>query len=100
MASSRCPCRRAGTWNGWLTCVVFDDPQRRDAVLAALTAQDIESRPLWKPMHQQPVYRHHRAVLNGVSDDLFARGLCLPSGSTLTDDQVDQIAAVVASALS
>ena len=51
-------------------------------------------------MHQQPVYRGHRALLNGVSDDLFARGLCLPSGSALTDDEVDLIAGVVASTLS
>jgi len=84
-----------GTWNGWLTCVVFDDAQRRDAALHALPARDIESRPLWKPMHQQPVYRGHARWLNGVSDDLFARGLCLPSGSALTADQVDVIADVV-----
>jgi dTDP-4-amino-4,6-dideoxygalactose transaminase len=88
-----------GTWNGWLTCVVFDEPARRDAALAALEARDIESRPLWKPMHQQPLYRGHRAVLNGVSDDLFARGLCLPSGSALTFDQVDLIAGIVTSTL-
>ena len=93
------PLAPAGTWNGWLTCVVLDDPHRRDAALTALRAQDIESRPLWKPMHQQPVYRSHRALLNGVSDDLFARGLCLPSSSTLTDDEVDLIAAVVLDAL-
>jgi dTDP-4-amino-4,6-dideoxygalactose transaminase len=45
-----------GHWNGWLTCVTFDDPTHRDRVQAALSAADIESRPLWKPMHLQPVF--------------------------------------------
>ena len=86
-------------WNGWLTCVVFDEPEQRDRAIAALEAQHIESRPLWKPMHQQPVYRDHARWLNGVSDDLFARGLCLPSGSALAADQVDLVAEVVLSCL-
>jgi dTDP-4-amino-4,6-dideoxygalactose transaminase len=93
------PVAPAGTWNGWLTCVLFADPTRRDDALQALAAREIESRPLWKPMHQQPVYRHHARWLNGVSDDLFARGLCLPSGSALRADQVDLIAEVVLSCL-
>ena len=84
-----------GRWNGWLTCIVVDDEHTRDEVIARLAAADIESRPLWKPMHLQPVFRDRRAYTNGVSDDLFRRGLCLPSGSVLTDDQVDAIAALV-----
>ena len=84
-----------GRWNGWLTCIVVDDPTRRDAVIARLAADDIESRPLWKPMHLQPVFRDRPALTNGVGEDLFRRGLCLPSGSVLTDDQVDAIAALV-----
>ena len=90
------------TWgrsNGWLTCIVIDDPARRDAVIARLAAEDVESRPLWKPMHLQPVFRDRRAFINGVSEDLFRRGLCLPSGSALTDDQVDTIAALVREAM-
>ncbi len=84
-----------GRWNGWLTCIVVDDEHTRDEVIARLAASDIESRPLWKPMHLQPVFRDRRAYTNGVSDDLFRHGLCLPSGSVLTDDQVDAIAALV-----
>ncbi len=84
-----------GRWNGWLTCIVVDHPARRDAIIDRLAAHDIESRPLWKPMHQQPVFRDREAYTNGVSDDLFRRGLCLPSGSVLTDDQVDAIATLV-----
>jgi dTDP-4-amino-4,6-dideoxygalactose transaminase len=78
-------------WNGWLTCVVFDDPAIRDAVQRELAANEIESRPLWKPMHLQPVFADHRAIVDGTSQALFETGLCLPSGSTLRDDQVDKV---------
>jgi dTDP-4-amino-4,6-dideoxygalactose transaminase len=88
-----------GRWNGWLTCIEFDDPMRRNGVIARLAAEDIESRPVWKPMHLQPVYRDRQAFTNGVSEDLFRRGLCLPSGSALADDRVDEIAALVADVL-
>jgi dTDP-4-amino-4,6-dideoxygalactose transaminase len=79
-------------WNGWLTCIVFDDPNVRDAVRATLDGQDIESRPLWKPMHLQPVFAGREAVVDGTSQQLFEHGLCLPSGSALTDVQVDRVA--------
>jgi dTDP-4-amino-4,6-dideoxygalactose transaminase len=82
-------------WNGWLTCVVFDDRHLRDAVQKALEADQIESRPLWKPMHEQPVFQEHRARTNGVSSHLFAHGLCLPSGSALNDDDIDRVIALV-----
>lgn len=77
--------------NAWLTCALTPDEATRDRIIAALAAEDIESRPLWKPMHQQPVYRDHPAVVRGVSDDLFARGLCLPSGSTLSDEDQERV---------
>ena len=85
-------------WNGWLTCVTFDEPSARDAVQAALSAVDIESRPLWKPMHLQPVFAHAPARVDGTSEHLFTHGLCLPSGSVLTDAQVEQVSDVVAAA--
>jgi dTDP-4-amino-4,6-dideoxygalactose transaminase len=81
-------------WNGWLTCVLFDSTIERDQVMHKLEANDIESRPLWKPMHLQPAFANHRAITNGVSDDLFERGLCLPSGTALNDGQVDRIGSV------
>ncbi len=84
-----------GDWNGWLTCVTFHDPATRDAVQDALAAADIESRPLWKPMHLQPVWASAPARVDGTSERLFAHGLCLPSGSSLTDAQVDRVAAIV-----
>ena len=86
-----------GHWNGWLTCVTFDDPAQRDAVQAALSAADIESRPLWKPMHLQPVFASMPTRVNGTSERLFDHGLCLPSGSVLTDAQVDRVIATVRS---
>lgn len=83
-------------WNGWLTCVVFDEPAHRDAAMAALDAVDIESRPLWKPLHLQPAFAECAAIVDGTSERLFEHGLCLPSGSVLTDDDVDRVIATVA----
>lgn len=83
--------------NGWLTCVVFESAQTRDHVQKSLETQDIESRPLWKPMHMQPVYADHRARVDGTSQHLFEHGLCLPSGSTLSDEDLDRVAEIVVS---
>ena len=76
----------------WLTCLTIDPGRAgtdRESVRLALEAHDIESRPVWKPMHRQPVYDSAPAVLSGVSDRLFEQGLCLPSGSGMTDEQVE-----------
>lgn len=62
-----------------------------EAMRLALDAANIESRPLWKPMHLQPVYRTNPAYVNGVSEELFKRGLCLPAGPWVTDDDVEKI---------
>ncbi len=59
-----------------------------EAMRLALDAEGIESRPLWKPMHKQPVYKDAPAYVNGVSEELFAKGLCLPSGPCVTDEEV------------
>jgi dTDP-4-amino-4,6-dideoxygalactose transaminase len=86
-------------WNGWLTCVVFEEPEANDEVRHALTGVGIESRPLWKPMHLQPAFAHSPRRVDGTSEHLFRRGLCLPSGSALANDQVDEICEHVLSAL-
>ncbi|WP_068316204.1 DegT/DnrJ/EryC1/StrS family aminotransferase [Janibacter anophelis] len=62
-----------------------------DKLVAAMSAQDIEVRHLWKPMHLQPVFASSPAFTTGVSEDLFQRGVTLPSGPALTDDQIDQV---------
>ena len=59
-----------------------------EAMRLGLDAEGIETRPLWKPMHLQPVYKDNVSYLNGVSEDLFKKGLCLPSGPCVTDDDV------------
>ena len=63
-----------------------------EAMRMALDKAGIESRPLWKPMHKQPVYKNNPSYVNGVSEGLFKRGLCLPSGPCVTDEDVRYIA--------
>lgn len=84
-------------WNGWLTCLVCADPLVPIRIQAALISNGIECRPLWKPMHQQPAFEHCRSRTDGTADFLFERGLCLPSGSSLSDSQVHEIVDVVRS---
>jgi dTDP-4-amino-4,6-dideoxygalactose transaminase len=87
-----------GTPNWWLTCVLVDAETfgaDRDRIIEHLGRHNIEARPAWKPMHLQPVFRD--CVMRGgaVSADLFRRGLCLPSGSALTDHDRERVAAAV-----
>jgi pyridoxal phosphate-dependent aminotransferase EpsN len=84
----------------WLTCITVD-PARfgasREDVRGALEAGDIESRPVWKPMHLQPVFAGFRARGGSVSEAIFADGLCLPSGTNLTKYDLKRITDVVRS---
>jgi pyridoxal phosphate-dependent aminotransferase EpsN len=82
----------------WLTCLTIDPEQfgaNRKYVRLALEAEDIEARPVWKPMHLQPVFKDCRVRGGSVSERLYERGLCLPSGSALTRDELARICAVV-----
>lgn len=84
--------------NCWLTTVVVDPPQAgwQAADLAGHLAQaDIETRPVWKPMHLQPAFAGARAVLTGAAQGLFEQGLVLPSGSALTDTQIDRVSRAI-----
>jgi dTDP-4-amino-4,6-dideoxygalactose transaminase len=84
--------------NCWLTAIVVD-PERSSwtagQLADSLTADRIESRPIWKPMHAQPVFREFGGTLDGTSDRLFAQGLTLPSGSVLADDDFARIEAAI-----
>jgi dTDP-4-amino-4,6-dideoxygalactose transaminase len=95
------PVPETGTTNCWLTCLVIDPAASggvtRQAVSALLSSLDIESRPLWKPMHLQPIFAEAGYVGRGVSDRLFETGLCLPSGSNLSDRDLDYIISSVIS---
>jgi len=76
--------------NRWLTTVTFDESLNitPEELRLELEKHNIESRPLWKPMHMQPLFKDAKAVTNGVSERLFERGLCLPSGSNMSDAEV------------
>jgi dTDP-4-amino-4,6-dideoxygalactose transaminase len=87
-----------GDDNCWLTAVLVNESSAGwgpDALRSALERDDIESRPLWKPMHLQPVYADRPSYVTGASEALFTRGLALPSGSSLTDDEVDHVVSSV-----
>ena len=90
-----------GVSNRWLTCLTIDQKKAgitsEDARLT-LEKENIESRPLWKPMHLQPVFAKAPAYVNGVSERLFANGLCLPSGTAMSDEDIERIIAIVKSA--
>ena len=87
-----------GRSNAWLTTVRFDPALHPDAptrIRELLEATNIEARPVWKPMHQQPVFARSQSYLTGMADAVFAEGLCLPSGVAMTDQDVDHVAGLV-----
>ena len=84
--------------NYWLTCITVDPEEAgftREDVRLALDGDNIESRPLWKPMHLQPVFKDAPFYGNGTSERLFEIGLCLPSGPMLTDQDIERVAKVI-----
>jgi dTDP-4-amino-4,6-dideoxygalactose transaminase len=81
--------------NRWLTCILLESEDIREGLRLALEKQNIEAKPLWKPLHQQPIFKDCPSYLNGVSDELFKKGLCLPSGSNLTDEDLDRIVTTI-----
>jgi len=87
-----------GRSNRWLTCITIDPAAfgaGREDVRRALETENVESRPLWKPLHLQPLYAANRVRGGEVAAGLFERGLCLPSGSAMTDGEVDRVADLV-----
>lgn len=84
--------------NYWLTCITVDPEEAgftREDVRLALDGDNIESRPLWKPMHLQPVFKEAPFYGNGTSERLFEIGLCLPSGPMLTDQDIERAVKVI-----
>ena len=79
--------------NYWLTTILLDKNSTidREQLRLHLEKDNIESRPLWKPMHLQPVFKDCKSYDNGVSEDLFNRGLCLPSGTAMTTEDLKRI---------
>jgi dTDP-4-amino-4,6-dideoxygalactose transaminase len=70
-----------------------------ETVRQTLEAENIESRPVWKPMHMQPVFAGCEAIGGGVAESLFARGLCLPSGSAMTTADLERVTTAIRGAL-
>jgi len=77
--------------NRWLTTILFEEEGVNEALRLSLEKQNIETRALWKPLHQQPVFENCEAYNNGVADELFARGLCLASGSNTSDVNLEKV---------
>jgi pyridoxal phosphate-dependent aminotransferase EpsN len=95
------PEARWGLHTRWLTVLTLDSETcglTPEILRSALEAKDIESRPVWKPMHQQPIFATYERVGGRVADDLFLRGLCLPSGSNLTLEDLERVVATVMAA--
>ena len=80
--------------NYWLTALSFSktNPQK---IIEALETHNIESRPLWKPMHLQPLFKNSKSFLSGISEELFKRGICLPSGTSMSYDDVSRICSII-----
>jgi dTDP-4-amino-4,6-dideoxygalactose transaminase len=88
--------RTGSVSNRWLTTVLFENPTiTPEKIRLALEAENIESRPLWKPMHLQPVFAKAKSYLNGVSQELFEKGLCLPSSTSMGSDDFDRIVGII-----
>ncbi|MBW4556337.1 MAG: DegT/DnrJ/EryC1/StrS family aminotransferase [Trichormus sp. ATA11-4-KO1] len=78
----------------WLTCLTIDAEAfgaNREQIRIALAAKQIETRPVWKPLHLQPVFTECECIGGAVAEDLFVHGLCLPSGSNLTDEDLERV---------
>lgn len=94
------PISKQGEANYWLTCIEIDPSEfgaTNEDVRLALEEQNIEARPVWKPMHLQPVFEGSRVRGGLVAESIFANGLCLPSGSNLTDEDLSRVIKIVQS---
>ena len=87
-----------GRHTRWLTTLTIDPAKLgadREAVRVALEAENIEARPVWKPMHLQPVFKGCECLGGAVAEELFEKGLCLPSGSNLTEEDLARVVGIV-----
>jgi dTDP-4-amino-4,6-dideoxygalactose transaminase len=85
--------------NRWLSCILLKTYDDREKVRLFLEKENVESRPLWKPMHLQPIFQRYVKYIDGTSEQLFSNGLCLPSGSNLEIAQLERVAQCVKKAL-
>lgn len=81
--------------NYWLSCITLSGSVRPIDIIEALEKENIESRPIWKPMHLQPFYEKYDYIGGDVSDKLFENGLCLPSDTKMTDEDLERVCRVI-----
>ncbi len=81
--------------NRWLTAIRTQSFEQREAIRLALEKENIESRPLWKPMHLQPVFKQAPYYGGNVAEDMFNKGLCLPSGTAMTEDDLERVVGII-----
>lgn len=86
--------------NRWLSCILTPSFEIRENLRLALLDNNIESRPLWKPLHLQPIFSTTKHFVDGTSESLFERGLCLPSGSNLSNEELERVVATIKTVLS
>jgi pyridoxal phosphate-dependent aminotransferase EpsN len=87
-----------GVSNRWLTVILISPEEygvNHETVRLALEAENIESRPIWKPMHLQPIFNGHECIGGEVAEDLFKKGLCLPSGTAMTEEDLNRVIKVI-----
>lgn len=83
--------------NRWLTTILTQSFEQREIIRLALEKQNIEARPLWKPMHLQPIFKEYPYYGDKLSEQLFEKGLCFPSGSNMTEEQQSRVINVIKS---
>lgn len=81
--------------NRWLTCITLTGERKPEELIKALADYNIEARHIWKPMHLQPVYQEYNYLGGSISEDLFAKGLCLPSDTKMTDKELQRVCNVI-----
>ncbi|HLR21436.1 MAG TPA: DegT/DnrJ/EryC1/StrS family aminotransferase, partial [Tissierellaceae bacterium] len=81
--------------NRWLSCITLSGKMRPLDIIEALEKDNIESRPIWKPMHLQPVFEEYDYIGSDVGEKLFENGLCLPSDTKMTDEDLDRVVKVI-----
>jgi dTDP-4-amino-4,6-dideoxygalactose transaminase len=81
--------------NYWLSCIALNRKVRPLDIMEALEAENIESRPIWKPMHMQPFFEKYDFIGEGVSEKIFENGVCLPSDTKMTDEDLDRIVNII-----
>jgi dTDP-4-amino-4,6-dideoxygalactose transaminase len=77
--------------NYWLSCIQLKGRIKPINIILSLEKENIESRPLWKPMHMQPYYEDYDFIGEGVAENIFLNGVCLPSDTKMTDDDLERI---------